>query len=656
MYVVGTAGHVDHGKSCLVKAMTGIDPDRLPEEKARGMTIDLGFAWLRLPSGQEISIVDVPGHEHFIRNMLAGVGCIDAVILVVAANDGVMPQTREHLAILNLLQVRSGVVAITKKDLVDRELLRVAVEEVREILADTVLADAPLVSVSVVTGEGLPELLRTLDQVLANTPARPDLGRPRLWIDRVFTVSGFGTVVTGCLIDGTLYKGQEVEVLPGGRRSRIRTLETHKRRLEAAQPGTRVAINLPDLKVNDLKRGDLLTTPGWLKLTKRLDVRLRCLPDAPKGLKDGTVGRFFIGAADVGVKVRLLAADVLAPGETGWAQLLLMKPLVAVRGDRFVLRRPAVNATVGGGVVIDPHPLRHRRYRPRVIAILEDMERGTPQEILQRVLGVKPPIGVPRLLEWTGLAPAELNQAITALLAGQEAILFGAETETLLPSPDAYLVSRTGWQQLLGILSRLLEEYHCRYPLRIAMPKEDLRSRLGLEVELFRCVVSRAVEEDVIVDEGDGVRLRGHKVQLTPQQEQKTQRLLQAFHKTPYAPPTAQVAERDYDVKTELLRVLVERGDLVELGDGLLLLRPVYEKMVTEIEDRIGREGKITVAQVRDIFHTSRRYAIALLEHLDRLKVTRRVGDARVLASGRAECPGGAGRGEQNHPDQPVER
>jgi len=361
MYVVGTAGHVDHGKSCLVEALTGIDPDRLPEEKTRGMTIDLGFAWLRLPSGREISIVDIPGHEHFIRNMLTGVGCIDAVILVVAANDGVMPQTREHLPILDLLQVRSGVVVVTKKDLVDQELFEMAVEEVREILPNTVLAGAPLIPVSVVTGEGLSRLLVTLDQVLAETSTRPDLERPCLWIDRVFTVAGFGTVVTGTLIDGALRTGQEVEVLPVGRKSRIRALETHKRRIEVAHPGTRVAVNLANMAVDDLRRGDLLTVPGRLKPTKRLDARLRCLPDAPEGLKDGTVGRFFIGSADVAVKVRLLAAEVLAPGETGLAQLFLNEPVVAVRGDRFVLRRPAINATVGGGVAIAPHPLRHRR-------------------------------------------------------------------------------------------------------------------------------------------------------------------------------------------------------------------------------------------------------------------------------------------------------
>jgi selenocysteine-specific elongation factor len=631
MYVLATAGHVDHGKSALVKALTQIDPDRLPEEKARGMTIDLGFAWLRLPSGREISIVDVPGHEHFISNMLAGVGCIDAVMLVVAANDGVMPQTREHLAILDLLQVQSGVVVITKKDLVDQELLDMAVEEVREVLTDTALADAPMVPVSVVTGAGLSQLLETLDQVLARTPTRPDLERPRLWIDRVFTVVGFGTVATGSLIDGVLRTGQEVEILPAGLKSRIRALETHKRRIEVARPGTRVAVNLVNLAVDEMGRGDLLTVPGRLKPTKRLDVRLRCLPDAPEGLQDGSAARLFIGSADVTVKARLLAAQALAPGETGLAQLFLTKPIVAVRGDRFVLRRPAINATVGGGVVIDAHPQRQRRYRPQVSAALEAMERGAPQEILERALGAKRPVETMRLLEWTGLTPVELGQAISALLASGGALLFGAEADAPLLSPGVHLVSQAGWQRLLDELGQLVGDYHRQYPLRRAMPKEDLRSRLGLEANLFRRVLSRAAEAAVIVEEEASVRLVNHRIQFHPAQEEQVRRLLQAHRKAPFTPPTAAVAASDFGVDGELLRALVDLGDLVEVGDGVFFMRPIYAEMVAGIVTWIEREGSITIAQARTLFQTSRRYLMALFGHLDELGVTRRVGDERVL-------------------------
>ncbi len=631
MYVVGTAGHVNHGKSRLVKALTGIDPDRLPEEKARGMTTDLGFAWLRLPGGQEISIVDVPGHERFLKNMLAGVGCIDAALLVVAANDGMMPQTWEHLAILDLLQVQKGVVAITKTDLVDAELRDLAIEEVREALAGTTLAHSPLVPVSAVNGQGLADLVAALEQVLSETAPRPDLGRPRLWIDRAFSMAGFGTVVTGTCLDGTLTVGQEVEILPAGIKSRIRTLETHKRRVETARPGTRVAVNLTNVAVGDLKRGDLLTIPGRMRPTRRLDVRLRCLPRSPEAVSDGTVGRLFIGSADVTVKVRLLTADALAPGETGLAQIFLLSPIAAVRGDRFVLRRPASGATVGGGVVLDPHPLRHPRFQPSILSSLEAMERGTPPEIVRQVLGAKLPIETPWLLEWTGLSPTQLEAAIRALCDANEAILFGAEADAPLISPGVYVASQAGWQRLLAEMARLVGDYYHRFPLRRTVPKEELRSRLNLEPRLFRHAVGRAAAGGAIVEETAGVRLPTHQIRLTAEQEANAQHLLQAHRQNPYTPPTGGQAARNYGVNAELLRALVERGDLVDVGDDVFFLRPVYEEIVSRIVAWIEQEGSITVGQARDMFSTSRRYIMALLDHLDKHQITRRVGDERVL-------------------------
>ncbi|MBN1139788.1 MAG: selenocysteine-specific translation elongation factor, partial [Anaerolineae bacterium] len=639
MYVVGTAGHVDHGKSRLVKALTGIDPDRLPEEKARGMTTDLGFAWLRLPGGQEISIVDVPGHERFIKNMLAGVGCIDAVLLVVAANDGVMPQTREHLAILDLLQVQKGVVAVTKTDLVDRDLLDLALEEVEELLADTCLAEAPLVPISTVTGEGLADLVAVLEQVLSETTPRPDLERPRLWIDRAFSVAGFGTVVTGTLIDGALQVGQEVEILPSGAKSRIRALETHKRRIDTAQPGARVAVNLANLAVADLERGDLLTIPRRMRPTKRLDARLRCLPGSPEPLSDGVPGRLFIGSADVEVKVRLLAAEALAPSESGLAQLFLAAPIAAVRGDRFVLRRPAIGATVGGGVVLDPHPLRHPRFQPPIISSLEAMERGDPREILRQVLGIKPPIEAPWLLQWTGLAPIQLETAIQALSEAGEAIPFGVETGEPLLSTGVYVVSRAGWQRLLSEMTHVLADYHCRFSLRQTMPREEFRSRLNMEPRLFRCAVAQATAEGLIVEESAGVRLSTHRVQLTPEQEANARRLLQAHRSSPYAPPTGMQAARDYGVDAELLRALVERGDLVSIGDDVLFMPSAYEEMTSRIVAWIKQNGSITVGQARDMLSTTRRYVMALLDYLDAQQITRRVGDDRVLRQRRNGGP-----------------
>ncbi|RMF28066.1 MAG: selenocysteine-specific translation elongation factor, partial [Chloroflexi bacterium] len=351
MRVIGTAGHVDHGKSTLVKALTGIDPDRLREEKERQMTIDLGFAWLTLPGGEPVGIVDVPGHKDFIENMLAGVGGIDAALFVVAADEGVMPQTREHLAILDLLEVKTGVVAITKADLSESpEWLELVMAEVSETLEGTCLEGAPLIPVSAKTGEGLTELLAALEEVLATSEPRRDRGRPRLPVDRVFTISGFGTVVTGTLIDGSFEIGQEVEIQPQGLRARIRGLQTHKRAIEKAVPGSRVAVNLSGVSKEQLWRGSVVTTPGWLRPTLLVDARLRYLEDARHPLRHNAEVKFFSGSTEVMARVRLLSHQELPPGETGWVQLRLAAPVPLVKGDRFIIRRPSPPATIGGGV------------------------------------------------------------------------------------------------------------------------------------------------------------------------------------------------------------------------------------------------------------------------------------------------------------------
>ncbi|MXY59230.1 MAG: selenocysteine-specific translation elongation factor, partial [Chloroflexi bacterium] len=361
MYVIGTAGHVDHGKSTLVQALTGIDPDRLAEEKRRGMTIDLGFAWVTLPSGREVSIVDVPGHERFIKNMLAGVGGIDLALLIVAADESVMPQTREHLAILDLLGVRRGLAVITKADLADADILALVQLEVEELLAATTLAGSPVHAVSATTGEGVPELAAAIDAALDETQQRRDVGRPRLPVDRSFAVAGFGTVVTGTLIDGSLEAGQPVEIVPGGVQARIRGLQSHRQKIDAASPGNRVAVNLSGVSAQEIARGGVLTRPGWLRATRAVDVRLHMLSDAPHGIRHNFPATFHAFAAEAPAKVRLLEEDELAPGGEAWAQLWLEEPVAVVRGDHFVLR--SADATLGGGTVVDVDVKRHRRRR-----------------------------------------------------------------------------------------------------------------------------------------------------------------------------------------------------------------------------------------------------------------------------------------------------
>ncbi|MGC9334755.1 MAG: selenocysteine-specific translation elongation factor, partial [Anaerolineae bacterium] len=393
MRVIGTAGHVDHGKSTLVRALTGIDPDRLKEEKEREMTIDLGFAWLTLPSGERVGIVDVPGHKDFIKNMLAGVGGIDAALFVVAADEGVMPQTREHLAILDLLQVRGGVVALTKTDLAeDEDWLELVEADLLEVLDGTVLDGAPIVRCSARTGQGLEALLAELDRYLATSAPRRDVGRPRLPVDRVFTIAGFGTVVTGTLSDGSLSAGQEVEIQPSGLKARIRGLQTHREKIEQAVPGSRVAINLTGVSTDEIQRGDVVTVPGWLQPTILIDCHLRYLPDAPGPLKHNAAVGFFSGAAEAQARIRILGHRTMAPGDEGWVQVRLDTPLALGKGDRFIIRQPSPSVTIGGGIVVNPFPgRRYRRFRPEVIDQLETLAHGSPEEILLQDLERRQP-------------------------------------------------------------------------------------------------------------------------------------------------------------------------------------------------------------------------------------------------------------------------
>ena len=626
MHVIGTAGHVDHGKSVLVKALTGIDPDRLKEEKERQMTIDLGFAWLTLPSGEQVGIVDVPGHKDFIENMLAGVGGIDAALLVVAADEGVMPQTREHLAILDLLGVKSGLVALTKVDLVDDpEWLELVEAEVEELLEDTTLAGAPIVPVSAKTGQGLPELVAELDALLQRTPPRRDLGRPRLAIDRVFSITGFGTVVTGTLVDGAFELGQEVEILPQGIKARIRGLQTHKRRIERAMPGSRVAINLAGVSKNELRRGDVVTTPGWLKPTQLIDVRLRHLADAPRPLRHNATLKFFSGSAEVVAKARLLDNEAIPPGEEGWVQLRLAKPVALVKGDRFIVRQPSPPLTIGGGVVVDPHPRRHRRFHPEALKRLEALAYGTPQEVLLQFLQIEEPCQARELIERSGLTDEVATEALEGLLAQGQVLALGG---------GQYLVSKRGWEALLERLTSILGDYHRRHPLHRGMPRGELREYLrrrirGLSSKLFNEIMARAAKEGKLVEEGAIVRLPEHRVRFTPDQQRRVDQLLAAFEREPYTPPS--VAEAQAMVGPEVLNALIEEGRLVKVSEDVIFLAETYEEMVERVIARLRREGRITVAQVRDMFATSRKYALALMEHLDKRKVTERVGDERVL-------------------------
>jgi selenocysteine-specific elongation factor len=630
MHVIGTAGHVDHGKSTLVHALTGIDPDRLREEKEREMTIDLGFAWLTLPNGEPVGIVDVPGHRDFVENMLAGVGGIDAVLFIVAADEGVMPQTREHLAILDLLGVDKGVVALTKADLAEsEEWVGFVAADVSGTLEGTALEGSPVIPVSARTGQGLDDLTAALQDLLAKIEPRRDRGRPRLPVDRVFTISGFGTVVTGTLADGCFEVGQEVEIQPQGLKARVRGLQTHKEKVEQAMPGSRVAMNLSGVGKAEIARGDVVTTPGWLRSTVLADVQLRYLPAAPRPLRHNAQLKFFSGAAETVAHVRLLGQDKLQPGETGWAQLRLEEPVALVKGDRFIVRVPSPPATVGGGGIIDPHPgRRHRRFWPEVISRLETLARGTPAEILLQALERRGPMPARDLFSASGLGDAA-PEALAQLIDEGQVVPLGARITDQPAASNELLASRSWWSTLTETLARELSAHHVRFPLRAGMGREALRSGLRLDAKVFNAAMAQASAEGLVIEEGAIIRLPSHQVRLTADQQRDVDTLLAQFRRQPYATPSYKDCVTA--VGEEVVGVLIARGDLVQVSPEVLFLPETYEKMVARIREHIEREGSITLAQVRDLFQTSRKYAQGMLEHLDEIGVTKRVGDERVL-------------------------
>jgi selenocysteine-specific elongation factor len=629
MRVIGTAGHVDHGKSTLIAALTGIHPDRLKEEQAREMTIDLGFGWLTLPDGEEVGIVDVPGHRDFIENMLSGIGGIDAALLVIAADEGVMPQTREHLAILDLLQIPAGLIVLTKIDLAsDPAWLELVETDVRAVVRDTVLQDAPIVCVSAKTKTNIDSLQSSLQTLLEAKPRRPDLSRPRLPVDRVFTMSGFGTVVTGTLSDGQLSLGEEVEVLPSGSRGRIRGLQTHKKKEETAVPGSRTAVNISGLEADAIRRGDVIAHPGQYRPTRRLDARVRLLKDASLSMRHGEEVKFFTGASETIAWLRLLGTDKLDPGEEGWIQLELRDPVVAVRGDRYILRRPSPGETLGGGVVVDHQPKgRHKRFDQEVLKSLESLSQGTPAEILfEAALATH----AAPLKEVISRSRLEVSQAAPAL---QELLHSGSlvpleEGEPGLQS-DLLVIALPQWNALRGSVLQMVDSHHAIYPQRRGIPREELKSKMKLAPRLFNAVISTLVRQGELKDRSAFLARPGHEITFDRTQQLKIQKLEHGFEQNPFNPPG--IKECQAEVGTEIMNALIELGKFTAVSSEVVFRKQDYDEAVRRIRELLLQKERITLAEVRDLLHTSRKYAQALLEHLDVTGLTTRDGDFRRL-------------------------
>ena len=629
MKVIGTAGHVDHGKSTLIAALTGTHPDRLKEEQLREMTIDLGFDWVTLPNGEAVGIIDVPGHRDFIENMLSGISGIDAALLVIAADEGIMPQTKEHLAILDLLQIPSGLIVLTKTDLVsDSGWLDLVEADIRATVANTVMKNAAIVRVSAKTKTGLHSLVFNLQSLLEEKPARPNLNRPRLPIDRVFTMSGFGTVVTGTLSDGQLSVGDEVEILPGGLRGRIRGLQTHKKEEETAVPGSRTAVNISNVATEQIRRGEVVTHPNQYQPTRRIDAQFRLLKDASLSLKHGTEVKFFVGATETIAVLRLLGTEELKPGAEGWIQLELHEPVVAVRGDRYILRRPSPGETLGGGLIVDHQPKgRHKRFDENVLKSLQLLIQGTPTDVLFETAMVLNASPIKDVIAQTRLETSSAETALHELLNSGR--LITVEEGIITINSDQLVIAAPHWNSLLDKVLQLIESYHKTYPLRRGIPREELKSKLKRSSRVFNALINKLMTDRLIAGYSSFLAKPEHKIMFDNSQEGKVRTLLHKFEQSPFSPPS--IKECQAEIGEEILNVLVESDELIPVSSDIIFRKQDYDRMVMKVREALIPNGQITLAEVRDMFNTSRKYAQALLEHLDTIGMTVRDKDFRKL-------------------------
>ena len=629
--VVGTAGHIDHGKTSLVKALTGTDTDRLPEEKARGITIDLGFAFLEEPGGLTIEIVDVPGHERFVKNMLAGVGGIDLAMLVIAADEGVMPQTREHLAICSLLRIKAGLIALTKADLVEADWLELVREDVAAAVRGTFLEGAPIVPVSSKTGRGLDELRAALRSLAASVPQRGIDELPRLPIDRVFTVRGFGTVVTGTLTAGALAADDRIEVYPRRAEAKIRGLQAHGHPVASARAGQRTAINLQGLERTAIARGDVVGLPGTLVPSTLVDGTLELLPDAPRPVRTRTRVRFHVGTSEIMARVLLLDRPELAPGETAFARFRLEAPLVARPADRFVVRSYSPIVTIGGGTLLDVDPPRFKRKGGALVAHLQLLQTGSPDVVLEEHIRHVGAGGV-RLTTLAGRVPFG-PERLRALLEGLQA------SGRVISIDRDWFVHPESFARLRGLVVDELSAFHRANPLKPGMSREELRVRAGgADERVFAFLLSSLGAAGIVTTERDKARLTAHEVRLSPEQQRVVDALESEFSRAEAAPPSAGGALGragvSGDEEHELFQVLVQSGKLVRVKDSLFFHARALDSIQAKLVAFLRERKEIGPSDIKDLLGISRKYAIPLLEFFDQRRVTARVGERRILRAG----------------------
>jgi len=632
--VLGTAGHIDHGKTSLIKALTGVNTDRLKEEQIRGITIELGFASLILPGGELVGIVDVPGHEKFVKTMVAGATGIDVVAMIIAADEGVMPQTREHLEICSLLDIRHGIVVLTKIDMVDAEWRELVQEDIRAFVQGTFLESAPIIPVSSVTGEGIPEVIAALDAVCSAIAEKPPSSIFRLPVDRVFTMKGFGTVITGTLVSGQVRVGEMVMLYPSLVSSRVRGLQVHNKGVDVAVSGMRTAVNFQGLEKTAVNRGDVLSNPDALFPSYMLDVSFHLLPSVKKPVKNRTRIRFHAGTSEMLGNLILLDREEIQPGETAFAQLRLDTPVVAVKDDRYVIRSYSPVRTIGGGAILNPIAQKHKRFKEDVLRHLEQVSNGKPEELIaQQILEAGyEGLSFAALRVVTNIADKLLENGLQQLMNHKTVVL--AEREKRI-----YIHAR----HIDGLKKHLLESldaYHRQFPLKPGMSKEELKSKLPADIgqRLYHLLLAELVKQKDIVEESNLIRKADHSVSLAADQTEMRNTIEQTYLRSGLTPPYfkefCKTNEFDPSKARDVLQLLIEAGRIIKVKDDLFFHAEAIAQLRQQLVAFLTEHGEIATPQFKELTGASRKYVIPLLEYFDSKNVTIRVGDIRKLRNG----------------------
>ena len=622
MYIIGTAGHVDHGKSSLVKALTDIDPDRLQEEKDRELTIDLGYAWFDLPDHKNVSIVDVPGHEKFINNMLAGVGSIDMALVVIAADESIMPQTREHIAILDLLKIKNGAIAITKTDLVEKEMVDLVKEDIREAVQGSFLENVSVVTVSTKTGDGLNTLKAVINENLSNIVTPQDIGQPRLSIDRSFSMDGFGTIVTGNLRDGHLVVGQEIEIVNSGKRSRIRALQTHGSEVNKAMPGSRVALNLPGISAKSIRRGEVVADIGTLSPTNAFDIHLKLLKNLPNNVKHNMFVNVHLGTDQQIGKLRLLDCDIAESGQQVWAQIKLKSGLVTRKNDYCIIRSNQV--TLGGGIVVEPHAKRHKRNHTKTIESLNLKRTGSVKDFVILSTDKLNPVQINSMVKETHLHEDVVKKILPEMIKSKTIV-------KIQFNKISYYQSLSKFEEQTERIKNNVSDYHKVHPSKLGLPKNQLNNRLNMSSENADLILNTMVTTEEIIIENGYIRLSHHTPELSNNEEADAQLFMSILKENKYSPPTNSLPS------TEIIENLILKGKIIKINEKIYYDAEIYKIMLSKFVDFLNQHEQINISQVKELFDISRKYALAFAEHMDQKQISKRIGDIRILKTAKRE-------------------